>query len=267
MVNQHVLDSSAFPALPADLLDAFRQPFAPQEVRLRVGRRRQPKEGMWQCVALPVVERRFYEARLDALVPGGWSSTSPSLVVAADRLLLSACVQIGDISHTDYGEMPLKQTVLLDEVEELIVSVPEAFEQAFVRVCARFGLGRYLADLAREWVPYDAQRGRMALSPEQQQAHVLKLYQQANILLPNQPQPRGNTRTSGTMTKDAKRNEDLAWIRQQCTSHAGSLAGILKHWHVQRLEDLTDEQLVKVMNSIHQSLARTSSSSHLSHPA
>jgi hypothetical protein len=269
--------SSSFPTLPPALLEALRQPFAPDEVRLRAGRRRPAAaQGCWECEAVPALERRVIEARLDALVPSGWSTTSPALVVAADRITVSAQVTIGRITHTDYGEVSLTRPIVPDAVGELSASVPEAFERAFLRVCARFGLGRYLAELAREWVPYDAKRGCLALSPEQQRAHLRKLYQQAGLALPpEKPEPplclapalldnripslhaEGEGRAIKAVTRESLRARDLAWIRQQCASHAGSLARILQRWQVRHLEELSDAQVTDIINSIHQSRARS----------
>ncbi len=292
MVDHHFLNH-ALPTLPSDLLAALQHPFAPQEVRLRVGRKRQTREGVWQCLAMPVVRPRTYEARLDMLVPGGWSTASPSLVVAADHLTISAQVSIGSITHTDYGEMQLKvATFLPNEVEELIVSVPEAFEQAFVRVCARFGLGRYLADLVREWVPYDVERGCIALSPEQQQAHVLKLYQQAGVpfdlsvapVLPiarahvarlapaplppkpvqeaedqhhSAPEPKPRPNGSLERANARLRARNLAWVREHCAGKP--LQSILRHFQLAHLEDISDADLAGVINGTHQHQLRQAS--------
>jgi hypothetical protein len=281
MVDHHFLSPSTLLALPPELVEAFCQPFAPHEVRLRVGKRRRSVDGEgWECTAVPVLSRQVIEARLNTLVPGGWSTSSPSLVVTADRVTVSACVTIGVTTHTDYGEVSLTRSAVPDETEELLWSVPEAFEHALFRACARFGLGRSLTSLAREWVPYDAEHGRIALSSAQQQAHILKLYQQANIPLPfetSQPglfQPeeparsptreeallhgtRGSSTPFDSVTRESLRARDLTWVQHQCAAHPKSLPRILSRWKVQRLEDLSDAQLHEVIKSIHRSRARS----------
>lgn len=282
MVDQHYLASSTFPRLPYDLLDALRQPFAPHDVRLRVGKRRRRDEA-WECTAVPVLSRQAIETRFDTLVPGGWSTSSPSLVVAHDRMTVSVQVSIGPIAHTDYGEVSLSCSTVPNEVEEFLWSVPEAFEHAFIRACARFGAGRYLSNFAREWVPYDAERGCIALSSQQQQAHILKLYQQADIPIQSNPdqfmtsaseeplqppapgypgtevQPQGVPDSSplSTVARERIRAQDIAWVQQQCASHPNSLQRILRRWHVPYLEDLSDAQLTDIVKSIRQSHTRS----------
>ena len=279
MVDHHFLSPSTLPPLPSELVEAFCQPFAPHEVRLLVGkRRRSADEEGWECTAVPVLSRQVIEARLNTLVPGGWSTSSPSLVVADTRVTVSARVTIGAITHTDYGEVSLTRSAVPDETEELLWSVPEAFEHALFRACARFGLGRYLSELAREWVPYDAKHGRIALSPGQRQAHILKLYRQAKIPLslednlpvlsgqekPGQPPTReeaqgtrGSSSPFGSVPRESLRAKDLTWVQQQCAVHPKSVPRILSRWNVQRLEDLSDAQLHEVIKSIHQSRARS----------
>lgn len=265
MFPQHdSIDELALPTYSAFSLDvraALQQPFAPHEVQLRAGKRRARDDGGWECIAIPVLARRSIEDRLDTLVPGEWETTSPSLVVADRRIVVCARVTIGTITHTDYGEIFLDRPAVPDEVEELLWSVPDTFDHAFQRACARFGLGRYLDDLAREWLPYDAERACIALSPEQQHAHLLKLYQQAGLPRPQEiAQPacdeREPTPTSLSAMREGIRARDLAWVRQQCAAHPRSLQRILTRWQVPRLDDLSDLQLAEVMNSIHSSQAR-----------
>lgn len=271
--------------LPPELLDALRQPFPPDEVHVRVGRQRCTPEGAWLCEAIPWIDARTCETRLDQVVPGGWSTTSPSLVVVEGRLIISARVQIGASEHTDYAELPLSSATLLHETAELLVTVPDAFEHAFVRACARFGIGRSLAHLPRLWVSYDTARKQIALSPEQQRTHLRLLYQQARIsgasptntdqrsIQANQRVPRTETVPSsisgGTvpdgndaqvrltpLSRDALRTEKIAWVRQQCATSSGSLARILTHWQITNLEALSNDDLRDVVVSIQQSHAR-----------
>jgi hypothetical protein len=199
------------------------------------------------CVAIPVVSQRWYEDRLHALVPGNWSTTAPSLVVAQDRLVIAAQVQIGSLTHTDYAERPFQVSTALTELENIAPDAQAAFERAFVGACARFGLGRYLTDLARELVPYDPERRAIALSPKAQLDHVQKLYQQAGILI--QPSVELSHSASTLDLAARLRERDLAWIREQC--NAGVLKRICLHYQVACLEELSDIQLASAINAIH----------------
>lgn len=264
-------------ALPPDLVEALRRPFAPQEVRLHAGRRRPATTGdSWICLAIPLVPYQTLKARLDHLVPERWSSSFPSLIVAGGRLVAVAQLRIGRAVQDASSEIPFQQAALLNATEELLTQVPEAFEAAVVKACAQFGLGSYLAELAREWVPFDTERGRIALSEEQQHAHVLKLYQQAGLAEPPHPAmvrsladrqvPSAQTgemrdgttpfRPSAPLSKEAWRSQKIAWVRQQCAARPGSLANILEHWHVYNLDALSDDDLRQVVTSIQQSPTR-----------
>lgn len=253
----HACSSDEFPTLPRDLLDSLSQPFAPQEVRLRPGTREQMQDGRWRCRAIPFAERPAYEARLNALVPGQWSTTSPSIVVAQARLVVAAQVKIGPIGHTAYGELLLPAPIAPDEAGAWVRTVPQAFAQAFIGACQRFGIGRYLAQLAREWVPYDPQHQSIALSADEPMAQMRKLYQQAGLLIPREaPMEQADEREQGGQTRQdvaetqafSLRTRDLAWVRGQCDGLP--LRNILHHYGIASLEDLTDLQLVDVVANI-----------------
>lgn len=248
------------PKLPRELLEAFAQPFTPQEVQLRSGRQEQDQQsGQWVCRAIPFVGRRTYEARLDALVPGSWATTAPSVVVASHRLVVAIQLQIGPISHTDYGELLLPPPAEPNDLGAWIRGVPEASEQAFLGACRRFGLGRYLAELTREWVPYDRERRAIALSAHEQYAHVLKLYHQAGLSIPSTPEHPRASETAFAERKDpdtSLRARDLEWVRKRCAGQP--LRTLLRHYGLTRLEDLTDVQLIEVIKIIRRHQAKAS---------
>lgn len=174
---------SLFPSLPADLLAALAQPFPAEQVELRVGTHEQRGQ-RWMCCAIPFVPKRFYEDRLNTLVPGRWSSTTPSLLIeTTGRLVIAAQVEICGVAHTDYGERPLRPVAVQVEKDLIAPDATTAFEYAFVGACSSFGAGRYLADLERRWVPYDPRHRRMLLTSSDQHQLVLTLYRQAHIPL------------------------------------------------------------------------------------
>src|SRR5262249_34293820 len=137
--------------------------------------------------AVPFVPRHVYEARLDQLFSGNWSILSPSVVVSSNRIVVLAELHLGPVTRSDYGELLLPPPTEPHDPLAWVSSTPEAFDQAFVAACMRFGLGRTLGELAREWLPYDPKRGQIALSSEEQATHILKLYQQAGLLEPFAP--------------------------------------------------------------------------------
>lgn len=280
MNDQYVRDSSS--ALLPDLVEALRQPFAPQEVRLRAGKYRQTTDGSsWICFASPLISLSALEARLEQCASGKWHASLPSLMVAGGRLVIVVQIHLHERVYDASSEVPFQQTTLLTEPEHLLVQLPVAFEMAFAKACSQFGLGRYLAHLAREWLPYDPQHGRIALSSEEQYAYVLKLYRQAGLEVPSHPvsahtphKRQDNVHTfpartgkipeiesaaspAAPMNRDMLRARKIAWVRQQCASHSGSLARILARWHVYNLEALSDAELRQVVVSIEQSPSHT----------
>ncbi|HEU5381601.1 MAG TPA: hypothetical protein VFV38_39775 [Ktedonobacteraceae bacterium] len=248
------------PQLPPTLIEALQEPFSHLDVELRPGptRQKQP-EGTWFCQAVLYVPRWVYEARLDQLVPGGWSSSSPSFAVASDHLTLAAQVQIGSISHTSYGEVCVPRAWTPNSLGEVIASAPDAYTFAFIDVCHRFGLGRYLARLERKWVPYDPERCCIALSREKQREHIVKLYEIAGLSrdLPATPLPisaragRSMPTRSSTdapvlpHTSSRVRERDLAWVRENITGKP--LENLLRHFKLTRLEDIADQDLASVI--------------------
>lgn len=258
---------SRFASLSPDLLAALAQPFPVQQVELRVGTHEQ-RSPHWVCQAVPFVPKRFYEDRLNTLVPGKWRSITPFTRETAGHLVIAAQVEILGVAHTDYSERPLRPFVVQREQEVGVPDAHAAFEYAFVGACAVFGMGRYLADLERRWVPYDPRHRCMNLSPSDQLELVLTLYREANIpltfprtgrLQPSYPgwPPLEQGRSRREKAKERQVDEivarmrarDLQWLRG-CCDHA-ALQRIYQHFGVARLEELTDRQLHGVIRGVH----------------
>lgn len=263
----HTSSLSCAPAFSPGLLAALTQPFVPQQVELRIGVREQRGQ-RWVCQTIPFVPRRFYEDRLNALVPGAWSSSTPSMVETAGRLVIAAQVQILGVIHTGYGERPLRPSVVLAEKEAVAPNAHAAFEDAFVGACACFGLGRYLADLAHRWVPYEPRHRKIYLSPTDQFKLVLTLYREAHIPLafakpgrqlpsypgwppyePGRSLSEGANDQPGNDVAARLRMRDLNWVRERCNRTA--LQRIYDHFQIVRLEELTDRQLLGIINGMH----------------
>jgi hypothetical protein len=85
------------------------------------------------------------------------------------------------VAHTDFGEAFLSSTTRKGDTREEENSATEAYSQAFRRACSQFGLGRYLYQLPKLWLPYDA--NTISLMPEGERiAWVEKLYTEAGWL-------------------------------------------------------------------------------------
>jgi hypothetical protein len=260
------------PQLPAPILEALQRPFSHLDVQLRAAAPRE-KDGQWFCQAVPHVPRWIYEQRLHQVAPGAWSSLCPSLVVADDHLTLAVQVKIGSILHSSYGEMRIPRLAIPDALGEIVVSVPDAYSVAFIDACQRFGVGRYLLQLARRWVPYDADRQVIKLAREEQRALVQKLYQDAGLPLDlpateirpigcgetagkpgggnrDQEQPATRQPESLEDARARRRARDLAQVKEQCGPR--TMHKLLAKYRLKQLEDITDTSLTEVMQWLNQ---------------
>jgi hypothetical protein len=105
-----------------------------------------------------------------------------SPLVAGNKLVIPVTLVICDIAHTDVGEAFLTSLSRKGEPREEENAATEAYSQAFRRACAQFGLGRYLYDLPKAWVPYDPQKRAIALSEEDLRRLAEQLYHKAGLL-------------------------------------------------------------------------------------
>lgn len=136
------------------------------------------KEGKTLCMALPYADPRVYQDRLNALCPGEWSTPTPTALTVGNKLVCYVTVVICGVPHSDVGEA--------DPGEN---QGTEAWAQAFKRACSQAGLGRYLYNLEKEWVPFNTQRKMIDLDKAGKAAIVKKMYQKAGITTGQAPQP------------------------------------------------------------------------------
>lgn len=131
------------------------------------------REGKTLCMALPYADPRVYQDRLNAVAYGEWSTPSPVVVAVGNKLVCYVTVMLCGVPHTDVGEADAGEN-----------QGTEAWAQAFKRACSQFGLGRYLYDLEKEWVPFNPQRKQIELDKAGKSAIVRKMYQKAGIGTP-----------------------------------------------------------------------------------
>lgn len=121
-------------------------PFHPSLVEFKPG----PGNGT-DKIALAYVTWTEYAKRLDQVAPGQWSVTKPVVTPAGGELVTVA----------------LEVTIVDEDTKLGFVGISDAkpgtqaFDQAFKRACALFGLGRYLYEMPNTtWLPFDAKKGR-----------------------------------------------------------------------------------------------------------
>jgi len=141
------------------VLEGLRVPFSVEVVAWKpqtISRERK------RCLAVPYVDTQPYQERLDQVCPEWqddyaiwFSDPQEALGRAGEKRVISGKVfvkcrlTIAERTRSDVGECELTD-------ENALTS---AKAQAFKRACAAFGLGRYLYDLPKPWVDYDAERG------------------------------------------------------------------------------------------------------------
>ncbi len=154
--------STSSPMITLDLLAAhLRAPFPPAEIKF-LPKSPVQRGDAWVCLALPYADKRMYEDRLNALVPDRWSTPAMTPLVAGNKLVIPVTLVICEIAHTDVGEAFLTSLSRKGEPREEENAATEAYSQAFRRACAQVGLGRYLYDSPKVWVPYDEELRQLA---------------------------------------------------------------------------------------------------------
>ena len=132
------------PRLTTETLAALSQPFPAQVVNWKP--QATSKDGQ-KALAVPYVEVRAYQDRLNEIMGADWSDDYEVL----DSGTVVICrLTIGGVTRSDVGESnPSNRN-----------TATSALAQAFKRACVKFGLGAYLYHLPGRWEEYDSQRRR-----------------------------------------------------------------------------------------------------------
>jgi len=69
------------------LVEHLRAPFPPAEIKF-LPKSPVQRGDTWVCLALPYADKRMYEDRLNALVPGRWSTPAMTPLVAGNKLVI-----------------------------------------------------------------------------------------------------------------------------------------------------------------------------------
>ena len=117
------------------------QPFPTTSLKWRVGATTKDKT---KAQALPYVDPRDYERRLDEVCPGAWHV---AFIPWGDHKVICN-LTIHTVTRASTGESS----------GDDFAPGTSAEAQAFKRACSKFGLGRYLYDLPAPWVDYDGKK-------------------------------------------------------------------------------------------------------------
>jgi len=190
-----------------DIKDQLKAPFALEDIDF-LPKGKTERAGKTLCMAFPYADPRVYQDRLNELAYGEWSTPAPVVIAAGNKLICYVTVILYGVPHTDVGEATNNEEN----------TGTEAFAQAFKRACSQFGLGRYLYDLDKEWVPFkvEGKSGRIDLDKAGKAAIVRKMYQKAGILAGQAPTPKPVLKTvpAQPQAQDDGIKERLAQVKQ-----------------------------------------------------
>ena len=132
------------------------EPFPPGEVQWRVEALSRDKK---RALVVPYVDARTVLDRLDKVVgPEGWHDAY-EVLSDAERLVKD---ERGE-RRERLCEVKCRLTVLGVTKEDVGEgdSLKAAFSDALKRAAVKFGVGRYLYRLEKQWVDYDPEKGRL----------------------------------------------------------------------------------------------------------
>lgn len=132
-----------------DLSARLAEPFPDELIKYRVGAISKDKK---RAQALPYVDPRSYEDRLNELVPGGWSVEFTPW--GENRVICRLTIHGVTRSSTGDGAGSPDSTAGMT-----------AESQSLRRACSKYGLGRHLYDLEALWVPYNATTKTLQIPP------------------------------------------------------------------------------------------------------
>lgn len=120
-----------------DKMKRLSEPFHPNDVKFRAGATSE-RDGGLKALALAYVEARDVMNRLDTVLGWGqWSDEYRILRETKDGIEVECTLTIGDVSRSDAG--------IGDDAKA-------AYSDALKRAAVKFGVGRYLYRLPKQWV-------------------------------------------------------------------------------------------------------------------
>jgi hypothetical protein len=140
-------------AFTEEVAEALATPFPATVHAFRPGAK--SRDGK-SALALIYIASHLYHSRLDEVDPA-WQSEY-QVIALDDRVLVKCRLTIRGVTREDVGEGAFSLTRREGTVPEEN-AYTSAATLSFQRVCAQFGLGRYLYELPKLWAEYDQQRG------------------------------------------------------------------------------------------------------------
>ena len=112
-----------------------------------------------RAMAVSYIDARTVMDRLDAVVgPGNWSDRYRLISAGEGEFAVECTLTVCGVSKADVGTA--------DEADEGASTAKSAYSDALKRAAVKWGIGRYLYRIPRQWVAYDAARKQLAEQPE-----------------------------------------------------------------------------------------------------
>ncbi|MCA9958311.1 MAG: hypothetical protein KC443_04725 [Anaerolineales bacterium] len=135
----------------SDVQDLLADPFPASEVQWKAQATSRDKT---RALAVAYIDARNVMERLDSAVsPANWSD-SYRVVEVDGRSSVECTLTVCGVSKTDVGT-----------AGESADPAKAAYSDALKRAAVKFGIGRYLYALPKQWVAYDEQRKQLAVTP------------------------------------------------------------------------------------------------------
>ncbi len=132
-----------------DLLAQLSEPFPGDVIQWRAGATSRDRK---RAQALPFVDPRLYEDRMNRVCPGDWQVIFKPW--GESRLICE--LTIHEVTRASTGEF---------DDGDRVAQGTAAEAQAFKRACSKFGLGRYLCEIPIQGVDYDEEKRRLQEQP------------------------------------------------------------------------------------------------------
>ncbi len=126
-----------------DIWEMLGEPFPPEELQWRVEALSKDKK---RALVVPYVDARAVLDRLDEVVgTHGWQDSYEVLYAHEGNFAVKCRLTVMDVTKEDVGEGD---------------SLKAAFSDALKRAAVKFGIGRFLYRLDKQWVNHDPETGR-----------------------------------------------------------------------------------------------------------
>lgn len=119
-----------------------------------------------KCMMVPYIDARCVMERLDDVFgPDGWSDEYREHN-NGKNMICALTVRFPNVQSGGYTPVTREDTGGESEQDDEGDRAKAAFSDALKRAAVKFGVGRYLYDVPKQWLPYDAKSKRSTETPK-----------------------------------------------------------------------------------------------------